>query len=88
MAALCAALSKWPRFWVVAPGGSVLRSYQRPLSDAPAAEEEDFSPPHFEDQVIREDSGQEPFWAALLRLASGMKEAGDWERTALGSHDD
>lgn len=88
MAALCAALSKWPRFWVVAPGASVLRCYQRPLSDAPAAEEEDFSPPHFEDQVIREDSGQEPFWAALLRLASGMKEAGAWERTELGPHDD
>jgi hypothetical protein len=52
------------------------------------AEEEDFSPPHFEDQVIREDSGQEPFWAALLRLASGMKEAGAWERTELGPHDD
>ena len=62
MAALRAALGRPDlRFSVVAPGGTVLR---------PGASDKDTEPGLREDQLLLFEA--EPWWAALLRLASGM----------------
>jgi hypothetical protein len=62
MAALCAALGRRPRFSVVAPGGLYRRDYP------PADADGNWPPPS--DALVA--PAAEPFWAGLLRLASGM----------------
>jgi len=62
MSALCAALGRRPRFSVVAPSGTVRRTYPLRLADG--------TWPPLVDEVLSPQA--EPFWAALLRLASGM----------------
>ena len=62
MAALCAALGRRPRFSVVAPSGMVQRAYPARAADG------SWPPPS--DAIL--PALAEPFWADLLRLASGM----------------
>jgi hypothetical protein len=62
MAALCAALGQRPRFSVVAPWGLIRRDYPPMLEDG------SWPPPV--DSLV--PAAAEPFWAGLLRLASGM----------------
>lgn len=62
MAALCAALGRRPQFAVVAPWGLIRRDYP------PMSADGTWPPPA--DTLV--PAADEPFWAGLLRLASGM----------------
>jgi hypothetical protein len=64
MTALCAALGRCPRFSVVAPSGMVRRHY-------PPPEPQGSTPPPVDALVA---PAEEPYWADLLRLASGMSK--------------
>lgn len=65
MAALAAALGQSPQFSVVAPGGMVRRCYPPRAAGGTA-----YQPT---DTLLLPDA--EPWWAGLLRLASGMRAA-------------
>lgn len=71
MAALAAALGWSPQFSVVAPGGMVRRCYPPRAADGTA-------PPSYQPTLPTETlllPDAEPWWAGLLRLASGMRAA-------------
>lgn len=65
MAALAAALGQSPQFSVVAPGGMVRRCYPPRAAGRTAHQPTD--------TLLLPDA--EPWWAGLLRLASGMRAA-------------
>jgi len=72
MAALVSALARPIRFSVVAPHAVVVRKYGAPDKDGEA--------PTHEEEILEGDG--EPWWAELLRLASGVhrstsKKGGD-----------
>lgn len=93
MAALAAALGRSPQFSVVAPGGMVRRCYPPRAADGTAP------PPHQPPATLPSSASSpapplpvetillpaaEPWWAGLLRLASGMQA----EPAPLPSDDD
>ena len=70
MAALAAALGRSPQFSVVAPGGMVRRCYPPRVTDGTAPSPQPTLPT---ETLLLPDA--EPWWAGLLRLASGMRAA-------------